>query len=162
MWDGKIFSYNHIVKWITLNFKPLHLSANTGRFLPASGREERRWGNSRTQRRHQRVVVSYSFYKSFRRRNVFIFTYLYEPFWKFLLIILQYLQRNERCCYITVDSATPALQNGACTYQCISKQIHYKTPFFIQWLHEKFGVLWKLHHSCLSGKNILFDYTVSY
>jgi hypothetical protein len=24
------------------------------------------------------------------------------------------------CCYITVDSAITALQNGACTYQCIS------------------------------------------
>ncbi len=38
-----------------------------------------------------------------------------------------------RCCYITVDSATTALQNGACTYRCISKQMHYKTPF----LHMK-------------------------
>jgi hypothetical protein len=35
----------------------------------------------------------------------------------------------KRCCYITVDSATTALQNGACTYQCISNQMHYKTPF---------------------------------
>jgi hypothetical protein len=35
----------------------------------------------------------------------------------------------SRCCYITVDSATTALQNGACTYRCISKQMHYKTPF---------------------------------
>ncbi len=34
-----------------------------------------------------------------------------------------------RCCYITVDSATTAPQNGACTYRCISKQMHYKTPF---------------------------------
>jgi hypothetical protein len=34
---------------------------------------------------------------------------------------------KNRCCYITVDSATTALQNGACTNQCISK--HYKTPF---------------------------------
>jgi hypothetical protein len=25
-------------------------------------------------------------------------------------------------------SATIALQNGACTYQCISKQMHFKTP----------------------------------
>jgi hypothetical protein len=33
------------------------------------------------------------------------------------------------CCYITVDSLTTALQNGACTYQCISKQMHYKTLF---------------------------------
>ncbi len=32
------------------------------------------------------------------------------------------------CCYITVDSATTALQNGACTYRCISKQVDYKTP----------------------------------
>jgi hypothetical protein len=32
-------------------------------------------------------------------------------------------------CYITVNSATTALQNGACTYRCISKQMHYKTPF---------------------------------
>ncbi len=31
--------------------------------------------------------------------------------------------------YITVDSATTALQNGACTYWCISKQMHYKTTF---------------------------------
>jgi hypothetical protein len=31
------------------------------------------------------------------------------------------------CCYITVDSTTTALQNGACTYRCISKQMHYKT-----------------------------------
>ncbi len=28
-----------------------------------------------------------------------------------------------------MDSATTALQNGACTYRCISKQMHYKTPF---------------------------------
>jgi hypothetical protein len=27
-----------------------------------------------------------------------------------------------------MDSATTALQSGACTYQCISKQMHYKTP----------------------------------
>ncbi len=33
------------------------------------------------------------------------------------------------CCYITVDSGTTALQNSACTYRCISKQMHYKTPF---------------------------------
>ncbi len=35
----------------------------------------------------------------------------------------------NRCCYITVDSATIALKNGAYTYQRISKQMHYKTPF---------------------------------
>ncbi len=34
-----------------------------------------------------------------------------------------------RCCYITVDSATTALQNDACKYRCISKQMHSKTPF---------------------------------
>jgi hypothetical protein len=28
-----------------------------------------------------------------------------------------------------VDSAKTALQNGACTYWCISKQMHKKTPF---------------------------------
>jgi hypothetical protein len=32
-------------------------------------------------------------------------------------------------CYITVDFATTILQNDACTYRCISKQLHYKTPF---------------------------------
>ncbi len=31
---------------------------------------------------------------------------------------------ERRCCYITVDSATTALQNGACTCWCISKQMH--------------------------------------
>jgi hypothetical protein len=40
-----------------------------------------------------------------------------------------FLVRLERSCYITVDSATTALQNGACTFQCILKQMHYKTPF---------------------------------
>ncbi len=28
-----------------------------------------------------------------------------------------------------MDSATTTLQNGACTYRCISEQMHYKTPF---------------------------------
>jgi hypothetical protein len=37
--------------------------------------------------------------------------------------------RKQRCCYIMVDSATTAPQNGACTYWCISKQMHYYTPF---------------------------------
>jgi hypothetical protein len=32
-------------------------------------------------------------------------------------------------CCITVDSATAALLNGACIHPCISKQMHYKTPF---------------------------------
>jgi hypothetical protein len=31
--------------------------------------------------------------------------------------------------YITVDFATTTLQNGACTYRCISKLLHYKPPF---------------------------------
>jgi hypothetical protein len=30
---------------------------------------------------------------------------------------------------MTVDSRTTALQNGACSYPCISKQMNYKTPF---------------------------------
>jgi hypothetical protein len=34
--------------------------------------------------------------------------------------IQQYIQWIRRCCYITVDSVTTALQNGASTYQCIS------------------------------------------
>ncbi len=37
--------------------------------------------------------------------------------------------RPMGACYITVYSATTALQNGACTYRCISKQILYKTLF---------------------------------
>ncbi len=61
-----------------------------------------------------------------------------------------------RCCYITVDSGTTALQNGACIYRCISKQMHYKTPFS-QRLFEKSGNLWKLHHSVPSGKKTNFD-----
>jgi hypothetical protein len=36
------------------------------------------------------------------------------------------------CCYITVNFTTTTHQNGGCTYRCISKQTHYKTPF----LHE--------------------------
>ncbi len=61
-----------------------------------------------------------------------------------------------RCCYITVDSATTALQNGACTYRCMSKQMHYETTFFTQRLHEKSGILWKLHHSVQSEKKTTF------
>jgi hypothetical protein len=33
-----------------------------------------------------------------------------------------------RCCYITLDYAATALQNGACTYRFIPKQTHYKIP----------------------------------
>jgi hypothetical protein len=42
---------------------------------------------------------------------------------------------QDRACRIYAKSfcdgaaATTALQNGACTYRCISKQMHYKTPF---------------------------------
>jgi hypothetical protein len=63
---------------------------------------------------------------------------------------LPYLEVNS-CCYITVDSATTALQNGACTCRCISKKCTVKHPF-AQRLHEKSEILYKLHHSVLSGK----------
>ncbi len=53
-----------------------------------------------------------------------------------------------------VDSTTTALPNGACTYRCISKQMHYITHFFTQRLQEMSGILWKLHHSVLSGKKL--------
>ncbi len=55
----------------------------------------------------------------------------------------------RRRCYITDDSATTEFQNGACTYRCISKQMHYQTTFSHNG-HIEF--LWKLHHSVLSGK----------
>ncbi len=48
------------------------------------------------------------------------------PRWSSWLIIFMSVRR---CCYITVDSATTALQNGACTYQYISLQMHYNAPF---------------------------------
>jgi hypothetical protein len=66
-----------------------------------------------------------------------------------------------RCCYITVDSATTALQDGACTYKCISKQMHYNTPFshnqYMKSLefYENYNTLF-----CLE-KNILFDNFIS-
>jgi hypothetical protein len=41
-------------------------------------------------------------------------------------LIVEYV---KWCCYITVNSATTALQNGACTHWCISKQMIYKTTF---------------------------------
>ncbi len=50
--------------------------------------------------------------------------------------------QSFRCCYITVNSGTTALQNGACTFRCISKQMHYKTLFSHR-LNEKSGNLWK-------------------
>ncbi len=31
--------------------------------------------------------------------------------------------------FVAVPSATATLQNGACTYKCISKQMHYKTTY---------------------------------
>ncbi len=58
------------------------------------------------------------------------------------------------CCYITVDSTTTALQNCACTYRCISKQMHYKTLLSPNGYMS--GNLWKLEHSVLSGKKKLF------
>ncbi len=48
-----------------------------------------------------------------------------------------FTQQDSGCCFITADSATTALQNGACTYQCISKQ----NSLFTQRLHEKPGIL---------------------
>ena len=66
------------------------------------------------------------FWNNFKRGKVNI-TYTYLFFMELgqqavLLCIV-------RCCYITVDSASTTLQNGACAYRCISKQMHYKTPF---------------------------------
>jgi hypothetical protein len=62
------------------------------------------------------------------------------------------------CCYITVDSATAALQNGACTYRCISKQMLYKTPYshndYIKSL--EFCENHITHHPVLSGKKNFF------
>jgi hypothetical protein len=60
------------------------------------------------------------------------------------------------CCHITVDYATTVLQNGACTYQCISKHMHYKTLFshngYMESLkfYEKYITLF-----CLEKKNFL-------
>ncbi len=61
------------------------------------------------------------------------------------------------CCYITVDSATSALQNGACIYLCISKKMHYKKPFSYTTAQWKVWNVMKttVHHSWLSGKNKL-------
>ncbi len=62
---------------------------------------------------------------------------------------------NLWCCYIKVDSATTALQNGDFTYRCMLKQMHYRTPFS----HNgsiKSGIIWKLRQSVLSGKNKTF------
>jgi hypothetical protein len=42
---------------------------------------------------------------------------------KFRLVIRKVLL------YITVDSVTTKLHNGACTYRSIFKQMHYKTTF---------------------------------
>ncbi len=61
-----------------------------------------------------------------------------------------------RCCYITVDFATTTLQNGACTYRCISKQMHYKTPF----LHKGYMKRMEFYENyitlfCLEKTNLL-------
>ncbi len=58
-----------------------------------------------------------------------------------------------------MDSATTALQNGACTYRCISKQMHYKTP----WSHNgymKSPKIYKKNYitlSCLENKQIFYN-----
>jgi hypothetical protein len=79
--------------------------------------------------------------------------------WNFQIKVEQPIQQNTvctgRCCCITVDSATTALQNGACTYRCISKKCTINHPF-TQWPHEKSGILWKLHLSVLFGKKQYF------
>ncbi len=64
-------------------------------------------------------------------------------------MLIDHIRNHLRCCYITVDSGTAVLQNGACTYRCISNQMHpfHKTPTWN---------LWKLHHSVLSGKKQTF------
>ncbi len=47
--------------------------------------------------------------------------------WHLPYVALRYVATST---YITVGSATTALQNCACTYRCISKKMHYKThPF---------------------------------
>jgi hypothetical protein len=56
------------------------------------------------------------------------------------------------CCYITVDSATTALQNGACTYRYISKQMLYKTPFS----HMKSLEIYENYITLFCLENILF------
>jgi hypothetical protein len=61
------------------------------------------------------------------------------------------------CFYITVDSATIALQNGGCTYWCISKQMHYKTSFS----HNRYMKSLEFYENQLTlfslEKNKLFD-----
>ncbi len=60
-----------------------------------------------------------------------------------------------------VDSATSALQNGAYTYRCTSKRMHYKTPFshncYMKSLvfYENYTTLF-----CME-KNKLFDNIIS-
>jgi hypothetical protein len=52
----------------------------------------------------------------------------------------------KQYCFITVDYATAALQNGACTYQCISKQMHYKTTFS----HKGYMKGWNYYESYIT------------
>jgi hypothetical protein len=56
-----------------------------------------------------------------------------------------------------VDSATTAIQNGACTHSinAFPNKCTIKHPFHTTAIHEKSGNL--LNHSVLSGKNKLFD-----
>ncbi len=51
-----------------------------------------------------------------------------------------------------------ALQNGACTYQSISKQMYYKTTFSHNGHKKSLTFLWKLHHSVLSEKKTFWQY----
>ncbi len=64
---------------------------------------------------------------------------------------------SEWCCYITVDSATTALQNGVLAHiGAFLNKCTIKHPFHTQLLHKKSGILWKLHHSVLCEKKTTF------
>ncbi len=106
------------------------------------------------------LPLSYTFYLfSFSLRFlILLFLYGYHltilfPSSLFLLVPLSVF---TRCCYTTVDSATTALQNGACIYRCISKQIHYKTSLS----HNGFMKILEIYEnyitlSCLKKKSFL-------
>jgi hypothetical protein len=61
-----------------------------------------------------------------------------------------------------VDSSTTALQNGACTYQCISKQMHYKTPFSHNGYMKKLEFYEKYISMFYQEKNKLFEICMAY
>jgi hypothetical protein len=62
------------------------------------------------------------------------------------------------CCYLTVDSATTALKNGACTSGCISKQMHYKTPLSHNGYTKSLGIYENyISLSCLEKNKNLYD-----